>query len=49
LRTTWIDEQMVVSAVITPRPDFSRKPVPSATASVFFDPETGKPICALVI
>jgi hypothetical protein len=43
LRTTWIDEQMVVSGLITPRPDYSREPVPYATASVFFDPETGKP------
>jgi hypothetical protein len=43
LRTTWIDEQMVASGLITPRPDYSREPVPYATASVFFDPNTGKP------
>jgi len=43
LRTTWLDEQMVVSGLITARPDYSRKPVPYATASVFFDPGTGKP------
>jgi hypothetical protein len=43
LRTTWIEEEMVVSGLITPRPDYSRKPLPFATASVFFDPRTGKP------
>ena len=42
-RVSWIDERMVVSGVITPRPSFSMKPVPYATASVFFNPETSRP------
>jgi hypothetical protein len=42
-RISWVDERMVVSGVITPRPTFSMKPVPYATASVFFNPETSQP------
>lgn len=41
-RVTWVDGQMAVSALITPRPRYSRQPVPYATVSICFDPATGQ-------
>ena len=42
-RITWMERWMVVSGVITTRPQFSMRPVPYASASVFFNPTTGRP------
>lgn len=42
-KVSWVDGKFAVSGLITPRPDFSMKPVPYATVTVCFDPETAKP------
>ena len=41
---SWVDGQLAVSGLITPRPNFSMKPVPYATVTICFDPETAKPL-----
>lgn len=41
-KVSWVDGNLAVSGLITPRPDFSIKPVPYATATVCFDPEAAK-------
>jgi len=40
---SWVDGQLAVSGLITPRPNFSMKPVPYATVTLCFDPETTQP------
>ena len=40
---SWVDGQLAVSGQITPRPNFSMKPVPYATVTLCFDPETTQP------
>lgn len=43
VRLSWLDGQQIASALITPRPRYSRNPVPYATVSIPFDPATGQP------